>query len=152
MSKAIPIYQQRLAARMQRNELRAERAKRNMQDKLQYLRANGKNLVADEAVVQLSANNPFLGKILDKLIGGPVSRFNQRAEEEQASNINAKKSGRTSLFGSFLTDRFVRLGSMVLPLLYTVGERRLLSYSLRGAGKLLRFGGRLLFRRRKKRK
>lgn len=148
MSKAIPTYQQRLAARVQQAELRSERAKIGIQNKLRYAQENGKNLVADEAIIKLSATNPLLGKILDKLIGGSVTRFNQRTSAEHSTQDS--KKGHTSLFGSFLPDRFVRLGSMVLPLLYTIGERKLLSYSLRGAGKLLSFGAKLLFRRRKK--
>lgn len=143
----VPEYKQRLLAREQLLEQRADDSIRRLRGKKQFLEDNGQEMITDEVIMNLTAANPMLGKLAGKLLGdnsSDASKTYSKRREERGSYGLLSSSG--------ILSRFSRMGSVLIPMLYTIGERKLLSYSFKGAGKLIRFTLRNLLGLKRKRR
>ncbi|MDN4754151.1 hypothetical protein QYZ87_06365 [Porphyromonadaceae bacterium W3.11] len=141
----VPKYKQRLLERERLLEQKADDSIRQLKRKKEFLQENGKDMITDEIVVNVSEKNSFLGKVANKILGG---------DSIKNTAYKQKRSQRSSglLLSDGVLSRFSRMGSVLIPMLYTIGERKLLSYSFRGAGKLIRFTLRNLFGLKRKRR
>lgn len=145
----LPAYEQRLRAREQLLEQRAHRYEQDLQDKQQYIKTDGKTLISTEVIQSVGNNSPFLGKITNKLLGSPLSKEQIAPKQaHQHKNFMGIKDPEA------LQERLTRIGTIALPLLITIGGRRLLSCSLRSAGTIIRhsIGSTLGLRRKRRRK
>lgn len=146
----LPQYKQRLEERRRVLEFRAEKNMEELQAKGAYFSTNAVRLLADQISFELSAVNPFASKVISVIFGGT---HGDASGEEKVLRRGGRRTRTSSLFNMYdVLNRFSRLGSVLLPFLYTIGERKLLSYSLKGAGKVLRFALRSLFGVRRKRR
>lgn len=144
----IPNYQKRLRAREQMLEMKAQNSLQELKNKEAYFQSNGKEMVTDEIVMGLYSTNPVLGKVAAKVLNQPSKNLN--SQNPQGRRLQNRSS--SLLNADNVMSRFAKMGTIAIPLLLTIGERKLLSYSLKGAGKLIRFTLGNLFGIRKRRK
>lgn len=133
---------QRVRAREAQLEARVDWHMSRVKGNLEYLKTDGIKILGSDVAKEVSASSPFLGKMICKLTGvqmpekkgrgllsritGPRSSYSAREEERDGLNLASLTSG-------------------VMPALYTVGGMKILSYSLKGLGKIVRSGTRRVF-------
>lgn len=146
-SSKLPAYEQRLRAREQLLEQRARSYEQDLQYKQQYLKSDGKLMVTSEIVQNVASKNQFAGKITNKLLGSPMSK---------GQLSSGKEHPKSKILGAYdteaLQERLSRLGIVVIPVLLTIGGRKILSYSFRTAGTLIRRSFTRSLRRKRKRR
>lgn len=140
----LPKYKQRLLERERQLEQKADDSIRQLKRKKDFLQENGKDVITDEIVIKVSEKSSFFGKIANKILGGGSPKNTTMPKRSKRSSGLLQSQGMLS--------RFSRMGSVLIPMLYTIGEKKLLSYSLKGGGKLIRFTFRNLFGRKRKRR
>lgn len=153
MSNLTTTTQARLKAREDRLEARANMRLDRVKEKINYLKSNSGKMVIDDAIDNLRKTSPGVGKIAS-FINGFISKNREKtvakelAQERLDSNPTSSFSTRDDQNQNGL---LTGIKSYLLPTLYSLGGMRLLSYSLKGTGKILRSGvGRLFSRRRKR--
>ena len=153
MSNLTTTTQARLKAREDRLEARANMRLDRVKEKINYLKSNSGKMVIDDAIDNLRKTSPGVGKIAS-FINGFISKNREKkvakelAQERLDINPTSSFSTRDDQNQNGL---LTGIKSYLLPTLYSLGGMRLLSYSLKGTGKILRSGvGRLFSRRRKR--
>ena len=154
MSNLRTTTQARLKAREDRLEARANMRLDRVKEKINYLKSNSGKMVIDDAIDNLRKTSPGVGKIAS-FINGFISKNREKkvakelAQERLDSHPTSSFSTRDDQNQNGL---LTGIKSYLLPTLYSLGGMRLLSYSLKGTGKILRSGVGRLFGRRRKRK
>lgn len=153
MNKKMTI-EARLKAREDRLNARANMRLENVKEEITYLKNNSAPIIVNEALDKVQKQVPALGKLTNFV----SKKFNDSQKKKAAKKIALEQniSRPTSSF-SVREDQkenpiLSTLKKNVLPMLYTLGGMQLMSYSLKGAGKMARSGVRRLFGLNKKRR
>lgn len=142
---------QRLEARKRLLQSRADGYQVQLKHDAQFLVSQTPQLLKVEVVEKVAESNPVVAKIIASILGLSGSK-------KQESTISTIRSGTKdsdeSTSPSPLRSLSRTLSTYILPAIYTVGTSRLLSYSLRSVGSLVRNGLKRVFgiRSKKRRK
>ncbi len=139
MNNAKPDPNIRLQAKKQMLRRRAERSSARIQDNIDYARRNIVNVAGEQIVDVVESKNPFIAGILRVFL--PSQRGN-RLSYDTPRHRSHIPTGQSPLGFSLSS-----IGELILPFIYGVGQQKLLSFGLRGFGKLLRVILRFLFGR-----
>lgn len=154
MSNLTTTTQARLKAREDRLEARANMRLDRVKEKINYLKSNSGKMVIDDAIDSLRKTSPGVGRIAS-FINGFINKNREKkvaselAQERLDSNPTSSFSTRDDQNQNGLLSG---IKSYLLPTLYSLGGMQLLSYSLKGTGRILRSGVGRLFGRGRKRK
>lgn len=136
----IPEYKQRINARKIMLEAEIEARQKQLQTDAQHFAATLPTTIKEEVLDEVKDTSPMVAKVLDLFQGSSVKKSKSRSSSRtEQKSLLPLKAGQNLL-------------RLALPIIYTIGSQKVLSYSLRSAGKLVRFGLRLLFGIRKKRR
>lgn len=147
--------QARLKARKDILEARANMRMESVKTNIDYLKSNGFGLMTTEAVGKITDNFPAFGRFTRPIVSlVEKNRRKQTARQLADERMDSNPVSSYSAKDQIDTDAspLTLIKRRALPLLYTLGGMKMLSYSLRGAGKMARSGLRRLFIRRRKRK
>ncbi|MDO4695807.1 hypothetical protein [Porphyromonas sp.] len=122
----------RLQMRKANLELRAQRSRERLIDNMEYAKSNVVNVVGREVVDAVGETSPFVAKVLSRFLPSDSTRkdrYSSRATSGESSSW---------IWGT--------LKGGLLPLIFGITRHRLLSFSLRRTGGILRFILKRLFR------
>lgn len=153
MSNLTTATQARLKAREDRLEARANMRLNRVKEKINYLKSNSGSIIVDEALDNLSQSSPVMAKVARFVSGLVTKSRNKRVAKEltQEQTLSHPTSSYSTRDGESQSSLLSTVKSYLLPTLYSLGGMQLLSYSLKGSGKVLRSGLGRLFRWRRKR-
>lgn len=143
----------RIKAREDRLEARANMRLENAKEKLNYIKNNSGPIIIDEALEKLGSNSPLLARLTRSVRRNLTAKRKKKASRELTDE--QWHTTPTSTF-SVRADKkenpvLAVIKNNILPMAYTIGGTQLLSYSLKGAGKMVRSGlSRLIFRRKRR--
>ena len=153
MSNLTTATQARLKAREDRLEARANMRLNRVKEKINYLKSNSGSIIVDEALDNLSQSSPVMAKVARFVSGIVTKSRNKRVAKEltQEQTLSHPTSSYSTRDGQSQSSLLSTVKSYLLPALYSLGGMQLLSYSLKGSGKILRSGISRLFGWRRKR-
>lgn len=137
----LPRYQQRLQERKAILEHRATIEETHLRRTASYIAKEAPQLIKIEVLDKVSDANPLLGKLLSSVAGIETS-----PRQQEATSNTGEQPQSDIPFAGLLN----KASSYLMPLIYSIGATKILSYSLRGAGALVRGGLRRFFGLRKK--
>lgn len=134
---AISEYKEQINSRRLMLEAEIATKEKQIEADLQYFISTLPSTIKEEVISDVKNSSPIMAKVMNLLQG---------KSNKKSSNIDqvARPIVTSNATCSLL--------QVALPIIYTIGSQKILSYSLRSAGKLIRFGLRQLLGVSKKRK
>lgn len=148
MNNTVPKHIQRLREREILLERRAGFHMERIKDTAEYVKTDGVRLIGGDFAESIEDQSPFVARLINAAVGNKPPKSTQPKRRGLLSSL----FGRMRVGDSRGSSSFSAVGNAVMPFIYSLGELKLLSYSLKGAGKIMRYSFRNLFGRKGRRR
>lgn len=146
----VPKHIQRLREREILLERRAGFHQERIKETAEYIKTDGVRFMGADFAESIEEKSPFVAKLVNMAVGNKPAKPAKPAKPKRKSilgNLFGRVRGGDGERNGFSISA---VGDAVLPFIYALGEFKLLSYSLKGSVRLIRYGLRRLFGRNKR--